>query len=279
MAKYVCSICGYIYDEAIGNPGSGIPAGTAWEDIPEDWVCPLCNAPKSEFEKDKIKEEKKMVKYRCTVCGYIHEGELSEDFNCPKCKQPASAFVLVEEKEKVVNIYAGTKTEKNLMDAFSGESQARGKYTYFAEVARAEGYEQIAAIFETTAWNEQIHARMWFDALGGIGSTADNLKAAAEGENYEWTDMYDRMAKEADEEGFHEIAEKFRQVGKVEKEHERRYLELLDNVEKNKVFTKDEKTVWECRACGRLIEGESAPETCPVCGYSHSFFEVRAENY
>lgn len=230
------------------------------------------------YNKEKTKEDKKM-KYRCTVCGYIHEGELGEDFKCPICKQPESVFVEVKEAGEKVNKYAGTKTEKNLQEAFAGESQARGKYTYFAEVARAEGYEQIASIFETTAYNEQIHARMWFDALGNIGSTADNLKAAAEGENYEWTDMYDRMAKEADEEGFHEIAEKFRQVGYVEKEHERRYLTLLENVEKNKVFKKEENTVWECRACGRLIEGKEAPEVCPVCGYSHSFFEVRAENY
>ena len=246
------------------------------EDFPVETVNKLLDIM---YNKREFKEEIKMKSYRCTVCGYIHQGELTEDFKCPTCKQAASAFEEVKEEGQAVNKYAGTKTEKNLQDAFAGESQARGKYTYFAEVARREGYEQIAAIFETTAYNEQIHARMWFDALAGIGSTADNLKAAAEGENYEWTDMYERMAKEADEEGFTEIAGKFRQVGLVEKEHERRYLTLLDNVEKNKVFTKDEKTVWECRACGRLLEGESAPKTCPVCGYSHSFFEVRAENY
>ncbi|MDD2447889.1 MAG: ferritin family protein [Tissierellia bacterium] len=245
-------------------------------DLPVDIVNKLLDIMYNIKEK---KEDKKMKKYRCTVCGYIHEGELTEDFKCPKCKQPASVFVEIKEADETVNKYAGTKTEKNLQDAFAGESQARGKYTYFAEVARAEGYEQIAAIFETTAWNEQIHARMWFDALGNLGTTADNLKAAAEGENYEWTDMYDRMAKEADEEGFTEIAEKFRQVGLIEKEHERRYLTLLDNVEKNNVFKKEEKTVWECRTCGRLIEGKEAPAICPVCGYSHSFFEVRAENY
>ena len=164
------------------------------EDFPVEDVKKLLNIM---YNKEKTKEDKKM-KYRCTVCGYIHEGELAEDFTCPQCKQPASVFVEVKEAEEKVNKYAGTKTEKNLQEAFAGESQARGKYTYFAEVARAEGYEQIAAIFETTAYNEQIHARMWFDALGNIGSTADNLKAAAEGENYEWTDMYDRMAKEAD---------------------------------------------------------------------------------
>ena len=220
-----------------------------------------------------------MKKYRCRVCGYIHEGELSEDFRCPKCKQPASAFELVEEKEELVNKYSGTKTEKNLMDAFAGESQARGKYTYFAEVARREGYEQIAEIFETTARNEQEHARLWFDALGNIGNTSKNLKAAAAGENYEWTDMYVGFAKDAEEEGFPELAEKFRRVAAIEKAHEERYLELLDNVELKKVFEKSEETMWECRVCGHLVVGKKAPEVCPVCSYSQSYFEVRTENY
>ena len=218
-------------------------------------------------------------KYRCTVCGYIYEGELTEDFKCPKCKQPASVFEIVDQEQKSINKYSGTKTEKNLMEAFSGESQARNKYTYYAHVAEREGYDQIAEFFYITARNEQEHARMWFEALGGIGNTAENLLAAAEGENYEWTDMYDRMAKEAEEEGFSEIAEKFRQVAAVEKVHEERYRALLDNVEKEKVFAKDEETVWECRVCGRLIKGKEAPEVCPVCSYSQSFFEVRAENY
>lgn len=219
------------------------------------------------------------MKYRCSVCGYIHEGELTEDFRCPRCKQPASVFVELKDEAKSENDFAGTKTEKNLAEAFAGESQARGKYTYFAEVARREGYDQIAEIFESTARNEQEHARLWFDALGNIGTTSQNLLAAAEGENYEWTDMYDRFAKEAEEEGFTEIAEKFRKVAAIEKSHEERYRKLLDNVDLKKVFEKSEETMWECRVCGHLVMGKKAPEVCPVCMYSQSYFEVRAENY
>lgn len=221
-----------------------------------------------------------METWKCTVCGYIHEGPLPQDFVCPRCKRPASAFELVkEEPVGSAGKYAGTKTEKNLEEAFSGESQARNKYTFFAEVARQEGYEQLAELFLKTARNEQEHARMWFEALGGIGGTAANLLAAAEGENYEWTDMYDRMAKEADEEGFPEMAEKFRKVAAVEKAHEERYRKLLNNVEMQQVFAKSGETMWECRVCGHLVVGKSAPEVCPVCGYSQSYFEVRKENY
>lgn len=222
-----------------------------------------------------------MVKYRCTICGYIYEGELPEDFVCPLCKQPASVFEKIEEEAPAEskNPYAGTKTEKNLMEAFAGESQARNKYTYFANVASREGYDQLAEIFLKTARNEQEHARVWFEELGNIGTTAENLAAAAAGENYEWTDMYDRMAKEADEEGFHDLAERFRKVGAIEKAHEERYLTLLNNVEMQKVFEKSEETMWECRVCGHLVIGKKAPEVCPVCKYSQSFFEVRKENY
>ncbi len=220
-----------------------------------------------------------MKKYRCTVCGYIHEGELTEDFKCPVCKQPASAFELIEEKEEVVNKYAGTKSEKNLMEAFSGESQARNKYTYFAHIALREGYDQISELFLKTARNEQEHARLWFEELGGLGDTADNLLSAAEGENYEWTDMYDRFAKEADEEGFKELAEKFRRVAAIEKAHEERYRTLLNNVETKKVFEKDVETMWECRICGHLVTDKKAPQVCPVCKYSQTYFEVRKENY
>ena len=220
-----------------------------------------------------------MEKWRCTICGYIHEGPMADDFKCPICKQPASAFEKVEEAATSANPYAGTKTEKNLMEAFAGESQARNKYTYFAAVAQREGYEQLAEIFLSTARNEQEHARVWFQELGHIGTTAENLVAAAAGENYEWTDMYDRMAKEADEEGFHDLAERFRQVGAIEKTHEERYLKLLHNVEMLKVFEKGEQVMWECRICGHLVVGTKAPEVCPVCKYSQSFFEVRAENY
>ena len=173
----------------------------------------------------------------------------------------------------------GTKTEQNLMTAFAGESQARNKYTYFASVARKEGYEQIAAIFEATANNEKEHAKMWFKELGELGDTAANLKAAAEGEHDEWTDMYDTFAKEAEEEGFKAIAARFRMVAAIEKAHEERYLALLNNVEMQKVFEKAEETMWECRNCGHLVIGKKAPGVCPVCVHPQSFFEVRKENY
>lgn len=230
---------------------------------------------------DKIEktEEIKMEKWRCTVCGYIHEGPMTEDFKCPRCKQPASVFVKAEETQKAENKYAGTKTEKNLKEAFAGESQARGKYTYFAQIAKQEGYEQLAAIFEQTARNEQEHARIWFEALAGLGNTAQNLLAAAEGENYEWTDMYARFAKDAEEEGFPELAAKFKRVAAIEKSHEERYRKLLNNVEMQQVFAKGEETMWECRVCGHLVMGKKAPQVCPVCGYAQSYFEVRKENY
>jgi rubrerythrin len=177
------------------------------------------------------------------------------------------------------NKYAGTKTEKNLLEAFAGESQARNKYTYFASVAKKAGYEQIAAMFLKTAENEKEHAKLWFKALGGVGTTEENLLAAAEGENAEWTDMYDRMAKEAEEEGFHELAEQFRGVGAIEKLHEERYRALLKNIESKEVFEKSGVTVWECRNCGHVVVGTTAPDVCPVCNHPQSFFEVRAENY
>ena len=172
----------------------------------------------------------------------------------------------------------GSKTEKNLMTAFAGESQARNKYTYFASVAKKEGYEQIAAIFQKTADNEKEHAKMWFKALGELGDTAANLAAAAAGENYEWTDMYDTFAKEAEEEGFTELAAKFRGVAAIEKSHEERYRALLSNVQMQKVFEKAEMTMWECRNCGHLVMGTKAPEVCPVSNHPQSYFEVRAEN-
>ncbi|MDE6666391.1 MAG: rubrerythrin family protein [Ruminococcus sp.] len=177
------------------------------------------------------------------------------------------------------NKYAGTKTEQNLKDAFAGESQARNKYTYFASVAKKAGYEQIAEIFLNTANNEKEHAKMWFKELGGIGDTSENLRAAAEGENHEWTDMYERMAKEAEEEGFKALAAKFRMVGAIEKQHEERYRKLLENVENQQVFEKSGVTVWECRNCGHIVVGTSAPKVCPVCAHPQSYFEVRSENY
>ncbi|MDD2393301.1 MAG: ferritin family protein [Eubacteriales bacterium] len=228
---------------------------------------------------DLNKGEMKVAKYRCMICGYIHEGEMTEDFKCPKCGQPARVFELMEEKTESVNKYNGTKTGKNLMEAFSGESQARNKYTYFANIAQQEGYDQLSEIFLKTARNEQEHARIWYEELGNLGDTAENLLHAAEGENYEWTDMYERFAKDAQEEGFAELAERFRNVAAIEKAHEERYRALLRNVEMQQVFEKGEQTMWECRVCGHLVMGRKAPEVCPVCKYARSYFEVRKENY
>ena len=173
----------------------------------------------------------------------------------------------------------GSKTEQNLLTAFAGESQARNKYTYFASVAKKAGYEQIAELFLKTADNEKEHAKMWFKELGGIGSTEENLLAAAEGENYEWTDMYDQMAKDAEAEGFKELAEKFRGVAAIEKRHEERYRKLLENVKAKEVFEKSGVTVWECRNCGHIVVGTKAPELCPVCNHPQSYFEVHMDNF
>ena len=175
--------------------------------------------------------------------------------------------------------YAGTQTEKNLMEAFAGESQARNKYTYFASKAKKEGFEQIAEIFQKTADNEKEHAKLWFKELEGIGDTAQNLLAAAEGENYEWTDMYEGFAKTAEEEGFKALAMKFRLVAAIEKRHEERYRTLLKNVELQEVFAKSEVKVWECRNCGHIVVGEKAPEICPTCAHPQAYFEIHIDNY
>lgn len=218
-----------------------------------------------------------MAKWKCKVCGYVHEAdELPTDFTCPKCKQPASAFEKLDEK---ANKYEGTQTEKNLLAAFAGESQARNKYTYFASKAKKEGFEQIAAIFLMTADNEKEHAKMWFKELNGIGSTEQNLGAAADGENFEWTDMYESFAQTAEKEGFPELAAKFRAVGMIEKRHEERYRKLLQNVRMQEVFAKSTVKIWECRNCGHIVVGEKAPEVCPVCNHPQAYFEVTAENY
>ena len=221
--------------------------------------------------------------WRCSICGYEYVGEeLPADFICPLCKHPASDFEKiekVEEKTMAANKYAGTQTEKNLQEAFSGESQARNKYTYFASVAKKEGYEQMSALFLKTAENEKEHAKMWFKELAGIGDTKANLEAAAEGENYEWTDMYEGFAKTAEEEGFPELAAKFRAVGEIEKHHEERYRALLKNIETAQVFEKSEVKVWECRNCGHIVVGTKAPEVCPVCAHPQSYFEIHEENY
>ncbi|MGN0384814.1 MAG: rubrerythrin [Lachnospiraceae bacterium] len=179
----------------------------------------------------------------------------------------------------MANKYTGTQTEKNLLTAFAGESEARNKYTYFASTAKKEGYEQIASLFLKTADNEKEHAKMWFKELQGIGNTKENLAAAADGENYEWTDMYDEFAKTAEAEGFSELAAKFRAVGAIEKAHEERYRALLQNVETAQVFEKSTVKVWECRNCGHIVVGTKAPEVCPVCAHPQSYFEIKEENY
>ena len=237
---------------------------------------------KTQSEPNKATSEgakKAMSKWKCKICGYIHEGDSAPEF-CPLCKQPASAFEKMEEAPaQGASKYAGTQTEKNLEAAFAGESQARNKYTYFSSVAQQEGFEQIAALFLQTAENEKAHARMWYQELNGIGSTAENLLHAAEGENYEWTDMYDGFAKTAEAEGFPELAAKFRLVADIERRHEARYRALLRNVETAQVFQKSEVKVWECRNCGHIVVGTAAPEVCPACQYSQSFFEIHSDNY
>ena len=275
MAEDLCREAGFMLPQS-GNTRTFLHALSQSPDVPQEAVATLLDQLRFNEET----EEPPMEKWRCTVCGYIHEGPLPPDFVCPRCHQPARVFVKIEEAATpTASPYAGTKNEKNLEAAFAGESQARNKYTYFAAVAQAEGYEQIAELFLKTARNEQEHARLWFEALGHMGKTAANLLAAAEGENYEWTDMYDRFAKDADAEGFPELAERFRRVGEIEKAHEARYRALLKNIEMQRVFEKSEMAMWECRVCGHLVMGNKAPEVCPVCGYSQSFFEVHQENY
>ena len=190
-----------------------------------------------------------------------------------------NSCTIKKEDNAMANKYAGTQTEKNLMAAFSGESEARNKYTYFASKAKKEGFEQISVLFLKTADNEKEHAKMWFKELNGLGNTAENLASAAAGENYEWTDMYDGFAKTAEEEGLPELAAKFRMVAEIEKHHEERYRALLHNVEAQEVFKKSEVKVWECRNCGHIVVGEKAPEVCPVCAHPQAYFEVHAENY
>ena len=214
-----------------------------------------------------------MSKFKCTVCGYIHEGDAAPEI-CPRCKQGKDKFVKL-------NCLCGTKTEKNLQEAFAGESMARNKYTYFASKAKKDGFVQIAALFEETANNEKEHAKMWYKYLhgGSVADTAANLADAAAGENFEWTDMYARMAKEAREEGFEEIARKFELVGEVERHHEERYRKLLKNVEDKLVFSKDGDVIWQCSNCGHIVVGKQAPEVCPVCDHPQSYFQVEARNY
>ena len=262
-----------LYEEFYGKPLS---------ELAEEMLHTMYTDRSSDIDKEIIKGETKMAKWKCKVCGYIHEGEINADFKCPICKQPATSFEEVSAPKADAaqgNKYAGTQTEKNLHTAFAGESQARNKYTYFASVAQGEGFEQIAALFLKTADNEKEHAKMWFKELHGIGSTAANLGDAADGENYEWTDMYAGFAKTAEEEGFPELAAKFRLVAAIEKHHEERYRALLKNVETAAVFAKSEVKVWECRNCGHIIVGTNAPDVCPTCDHPQAYFEVHAENY
>ena len=214
-----------------------------------------------------------MKYYKCNVCGKVFGVEDGQAVVCPVCK------VTDKEVSPLPNRYSGTETEKNLLAAFAGESQARNKYTYFASKAKKEGFEQIANIFELTAGNEKEHAKLWFKELNGIGDTAQNLAAAADGENFEWTDMYEGFAKTAEAEGFADLAAKFRGVAAIEKRHEERYRALLRNVEAKAVFEKSEVKVWECRNCGHIVVGTKAPEVCPVCAHPQSYFEISAENY
>jgi len=280
MAEDLCREAGFMLPQS-SNTKSFLESIRSYPGIDTDVVKQLLDT--IQFHENK--EETVMEKRKCTICGYIHEGPLPEDFVCPICKAPASKFEKIEDAPApelaipAKNPYAGTKTEKNLWEAFSGESQARNKYTYFASVAKKAGFEQIAELFLKTAANEKEHAELWFKALGEVGDTAENLLHAAEGENYEWTDMYDRMAREADEEGFHELAEQFRGVAAIEKSHEERYRRLLHNVESREVFEKSGVTLWECRNCGHMVVGTKAPDICPVCKHPQSYFEVRAENY
>ena len=276
MAEDLCREAGYMLPQS-ANTKEFLESIKVYPDIPTDMVDSLLATLKFNDNTTK-KEVKVMEKWKCSVCGHVHEGPMPDDFTCPVCKQPANKFVKIEDAP-TKNPYAGTKTEKNLWEAFAGESQARNKYTYFASVAKKAGYEQIAALFLQTAENEKEHAKLWFKALGELGDTAENLLHAAEGENAEWTDMYDRMAREADEEGFHELAEQFRGVAEIEKAHEERYRALLKNVETMAVFEKSGVTIWECRNCGHIVVGTAAPEVCPVCKHPQAYFEVRKENY
>ena len=273
MAEDLCREAGFMLPQS-ANTRAFLETVRNYPGVPVDAVETLLTT----IQFNEKTEAKKTEKWKCSICGYVHEGAMTPDFKCPLCKQSADKFVKVEEAP-AKNPFAGSKTEKNLWDAFAGESQARNKYTYFASVAKKAGYEQIAALFLQTAENEKEHAKLWFKALGELGDTAENLLHAAEGENYEWTDMYDRRARDADEEGFHELAEQFRGVAAIEKTHEERYRKLLHNVEAKAVFEKSGVTLWECRNCGHLVMGVKAPEVCPVCAHPQAFFEVRAENY
>lgn len=235
--------------------------------------------------KPKPEQKKEESGFRCKICGYVYKGEsLPEDYICPICKHPAEDFEPIENKsqtkEKNEMELKGSKTEKNLMAAFAGESQAHTKYLYYASKAKKDGYVQIGKLFEETAKNEKEHAKIWFKLLhDGMPSTLANLADAANGENYEWTDMYAGFAQEAKEEGFDEIAFLFEEVAKIEKEHEERYRKLIANIEGGLVFSRDGEKIWQCSNCGHIVIGKAAPEVCPVCAHPQAYFEIKAENY
>lgn len=277
-----------INEDLLREAGYMLPQSGNTHALLRDWIE---NPPSEKFpveaavkltEQIPCNEEKKnknINRWKCKVCGYIYEGEeMPADFSCPVCKQPYSSFEKAEETSQT-DRYAGTRTKKNLEAAFAGESQARNKYTYFSSVARKEGYEQIADLFLKTAENEKEHAKMWLKELNGIGDTAENLLHAAEGENYEWTDMYETFAETAREEGFFDLAAKFRQVAAIEKHHEERYRALLHNIKTGEVFAKSDIKVWECRNCGHIVIGTAAPTMCPTCNHPQSYFEIHSENY
>ena len=217
-----------------------------------------------------------MPKYQCCECKHIFDSQEKQPA-CPDCGAAGDRCAKIEDTPATK--YTGTQTEKNLRKAFSDEAEARDKYTFFAAKAREEGFEQIAELFEITADNERAHAKLWFEELGALGCTAKNLDSSAIGENYEWTNMYACYAQTADQEGFPELAAKFRAVGEIEKHHEERYRALLHNVEAQQVFEKSEVKVWECRNCGNIVTGTKAPDVCPVCSYAQAYFELHAENY
>ncbi len=262
-----CSVCKYEYE-------------CEGDDLPADFQCPLCKRPAEAFKK--LQTIAPAAVWRCSVCGFEYEGDdLPADYICPLCKHSAADFVKIEiqkQEEKTME-FKGSKTEANLMYAFAGESQARNKYSYYASKAKKEGYEQIAALFEATANNEKEHAKLWFKAFHGIGTTYENLLDAAAGEHEEWTEMYKNFAEVAKEEGFDELAAQFAAVAKIEKRHEERYRALAANVEKGEVWTKVGENRWECRNCGHIHTGESAPELCPVCKHPRAYFEIEAKNY
>ena len=265
--KYVCSICGYVHEGS--NPTGkchvcGQSGSFKAQDAPKGKEPVKNTAPAPATEAKTVEAVKAPVDIKSVdIAGYINFEEKAKE----------------EPKADAKNKYAGTQTEKNLQAAFAGESQARNKYTYFASRAKKDGFEQIAEMFMKTADNEKEHAKMWFKELNGIGSTAENLKSAAEGENHEWTDMYEGFAKTADEEGFPELARKFREVALIEKHHEERYRTLLRNVEMQEVFRKSQFKIWECRNCGHIVVGTQAPEICPVCEHPQAYFEINSDNY